>query len=119
MRGKVARALREAANYRPHAKREYFTHILKRERVTLKWDTENKKLSYAPQEVDCELIECVSGPYKEYKMMKRLYKNPENHNNKLTALPTKEAVDEFFKGEKDTGNDDMGSNNDNNAIQNS
>lgn len=98
MNQKKARALRRAAKFLVEQKNnipnddKYRNYIVDIEVDIPIIDTTGKKAKltgFKKGQAQEKIIECVYGPYKEYKMLKKLYYNP-NYDASLTILPSKE-----------------------------
>jgi hypothetical protein len=86
VRGKVARELRKAAEFKPNAKRSYENWELSRIGLVLSFD-EDGKVSYQEQEVPCYITECVSPERNLYQYFKRKYMDF-GYEQQLNVLPS-------------------------------
>lgn len=92
MRGKIARQLRRATEFDPHADRTYqeLKISTKMARI-LQFNPETKEVKEVLRPVDAFLTECTFPPRKLYKLAKRQY-NGFNDEVEFNRLPSKETL---------------------------
>ncbi len=103
MSNKRAKALRKLLKYHPRDKDAfnqddvYMDHPVDTHYKIPIIDIREGKptvIGYKDGTIPGSIIECVYGPYKEYKMLKKLDKNP-NYHAELIMLPTKEETNKI------------------------
>lgn len=136
MSNKKAKAIRRALKYHPNEKQQFPEDELYRNHIVdVEYDVpiidirDGKAVMTGTKKgiTQGKVIECVYGPYKEYKMLKKLASNP-NYNAQLTMLPSKKEEEalakemlENFKRERHYANiesDKLGNSNEENLLTN-
>lgn len=91
MRGKIARKLRQLAEFNPGDSRTYQTWELMRKRNIMQYDSVEKKVNIVQRDVSCPLVECTDPKRILYKFMKKKYNNL-NAEMEVVPLPTTEEL---------------------------
>ena len=91
MRGKIARKLRQLAEFIPGDKRKYQTWEVTRKRRILQFDSVKKEIRSVIRDVQCPIVECTEPKRMLYKFLKKKYNNI-NAEMEVVPLPTTEEL---------------------------
>jgi hypothetical protein len=95
MRGKIARALRNAAGFKPNADRAYETWQIPRMKHIYQVGMAGE-INVVEREVNVEIVECVEGSRKIYQDLKRQYNGFEASDD-IMEMPEQSDVDALKK----------------------